>query len=245
MTKINYNYMKILLSKYQKSLFYEIFIKNEYSLLDEIISKSNIIFDVWSNIGLFSLYILSLKYNFLVKLEEDFLIIEDNILNLKDFKVHLFEPSIKTFNLSKEILNNFEENLIFNNIWLSNKSGTFEIIIPEIDCQTSLYESFLTKKSSQKFLAQFIKFQDYIHKNNISQIDLLKLDVEWSEFDILLDLEEKYFRKIKVLFLEYHLLNNNFEEKFPKLLEKLRNYFTNVEVKKWEYSDRIGYIICK
>lgn len=237
--------MKILLSKCQKSLFYEIFIKNEYSLLDEIISKSNIIFDIWSNIGLFSLYVLSLKYNFLVKLEEDFLIIEDNILNLKDFKVHLFEPNIKTFNLSKEILNNFEENLIFNNIWLSNKSGTFEIIIPEIDCQTSLYESFLTKKSSQKILAQFIKFQDYIEKNNISQIDLLKLDVEWAEFDILLDLEEKYFRKTKVLFLEYHLLNNDFEEKFPKLLEKLRKYFTNVEVRKWEYSYRIGYIVCK
>lgn len=92
--------------------------------------------------------------------------------------------------------------------------GDYELTLPEIDCQASFFESFLTKKNTCKLQVSCINLRDYFHKNAIERIDLLKMDIEGAEFEVLLDFTQEDFKKIKVLFLEYHLVKPDFEEKF-------------------------------
>lgn len=237
--------MQIQLSKYQKSLFYEIFISKEYEILDKIIKNSSTIFDIGSNIWLFSLYALSKKYDFEIKLNWDFLFIPDEISIKNDIIIHLFEPNSDIFELQKRVLLKFWAVTRENNFWLVLIPGAYEFIVPEIDCQGSLYDSFLTKKKWSKIKVELRNLWDYMDENNIEAIDLMKMDIEWAEFEVLLGLEEKYFKKIKVLFFEYHIVSDDFEKKFEILQDKLQRMYMSVEVMKWKYSEKIGYVICK
>lgn len=237
--------MNIHLSKYQKSLFYEIFINKEYNKLDHIICNSSIIFDIGSNIWLFSLYVLSKRYTFWVKIEWDFLVIPEDISLKNDLKIHLFEPNHDIFVLSESVLSIFYSLTYQNNFWLAFIPGEYEFIIPEIDCQGSLYESFLTNKKGNKIKVLLKNLWEYVDEYDIKTIDLLKMDIEWAEFEVLLSLEEKYFKRIKVLFFEYHLLSPEFENQFEVLLKKLKWIYQDVEVIKGKYTEKIWYIICK
>lgn len=208
-------------NKYEKALYYEIFKNKEYSILDEVIKNWWIIFDVWWHIWLFSLYSLSLN---------------------SSLTIHYFEPVKEYFNKAKNILEDFEQNIIFNNYGILDKSWESEILINnKISSQTSIYKSFLNKNwAKQKVIFQNI--WDYIQKNNIESIDLLKMDIEWAEFDVLLNLDENIFPKIKVLFLEYHILNIDFESKYNCLLNKIKTLYQDVNIIKSIHSNKLWYI---
>lgn len=208
-------------NKYEKALYYEIFKNKEYSILDEVIKNWWIIFDIWWHIWLFSLYSLSLN---------------------PGLTIHYFEPVKEYFNKAKNILEDFEQNIIFNNYGILDKSWDFDMFINEkISSQSSLYFSFLNKKSVKNTFS-FIQLWDYLKLSNIESIDLLKMDIEWAEFDVLLNLDKKIFTKIKVLFLEYHILNTDFENKYNCFLNKIKILYQDVNIIKSIHSNKLWYI---
>jgi FkbM family methyltransferase len=158
--------------------------------------------------------------------------------------LHLFEPNQEAFSLSKEILEPYQRFLTQNETGILGQETRKELLIPEIDAQTSIYASFLTKKIVSSKWADFTTLPAYLWKNNIGQIDVMKVDVEGSEFEIFSSLEPEIFQKIHVLFLEYHLLNEEFERAFPKLVENLQKHFKTVTIIEGKYTKKIGYILC-
>lgn len=159
--------------------------------------------------------------------------------------IHLFEPNEETYSLSKKILEPYEKYVMINQTGILGQETKKELIIPEIDAQTSIYSSFLTKKTIDSKWAKFTTLSAYLWEKGIKQIDVMKVDVEGSEFDIFLSLGQEVFQKIHVLFLEYHLLNQEFEELFPKLVENLQKHFKAVTIIEGKYTLKIGYILCK
>lgn len=232
------------LDKYEKALFYEIFNKNEYGVLDNFIETSEVIFDLWWHTGLFSLYILCYKYWILANISDNAIYI-DPISVSKKFKIHYFEPAETFYRKAKELLfDNFGDNIIFNNFWVDKESSKKILKINEkISSQSSLYPSFLNKGWKDKE-CNFINLNEYIKDNEITRIDILKMDIEWSEFDVLLNLKTENFRKIRILFLEYHILNNDMKNNFPILKKRLATFYRNIKIYSSEYNDNIWYIFC-
>jgi len=61
---------------------------------------------------------------------------------------------------------------------------------------------------------------EIIHEYDIQQIDILKIDVEKSELDVLLGVDEQDWSKIKQVLVEVHDLDNRVE----KITDLLKTY---------------------
>ncbi|EKE26694.1 MAG: hypothetical protein ACD_4C00190G0003 [uncultured bacterium (gcode 4)] len=237
-----------MFKKYERALAFEIFILREYRIIDEIILNSKTILDIGWHFWFFSLYVLLIKswfYNSdeLINLDNPEEFVDISTLN-DDFCVHFFEPVKEYFLNAKSLLSKFWSNIIFNNYWILNISGDYEIQKPKISSQSSIYNSFLNKDWIKE-LSKFIRLDEYIENNNIQQIDLLKMDIEWAEFDVLLELNDNLFSKIKVIFIEYHILDETFERKFDELMGKLSKIYNNIKVIQSKYNKDLGYILFK
>ncbi len=215
-------------NKYELALHYEIFKSWEYSFLFEKIKNSKIIFDIWSHIWFFSLYCLNINSN---------------------LQIHSFEASKINFIKSKKVLQNYKNNIVFNNVFADYKNWNKKIYInEEKSMQTSLYtNTFLNNsKKIQNIksinLINYIKFKNLDYKNSI---DIIKIDIEWFEFDLLLNIDEKLFIYTKNLIFEYHISFTENKEKLYLILEKLKKYYKTIKTIKSKYNDKIGIVYCK
>lgn len=232
------------LDKYDQALFYEIFNKREYWILDDIIKQSNTILDIWWHIWLFSLYSLSLKFWVNPAIDNWGLIIDFTKTLDKDFQIYYFEPVKNYFNKAEIILKDFKENVIFNNFGFSDVAWVEKMYSSNISSQTSLFDSFLTWWGKIIENCEFHSLNELIFENKFSEIDIMKIDVEWKEFDILLWLDENYFKIIKNIFIEYHILDSEFENKYLQLVDKLKKNYSRVDIIESQYSSKIWYIFC-
>ena len=234
--------MPINLGKYEKALFYEIFIKNEYSILDDAIKSSNVIFDIGGHIWLFSLYVLSKKCHLEAEVIGDNLDISQSpITENTDLKVYFFEPVQKNFNKASEILSQFPS-LVLNDSWISHTTWPANLFKDKISTQSSIYKSFLNKWAETE-KCSFIRLDEYLNDNGIESVDLMKMDIEWAEFDVLLNLPDETFSRIKMLFLEFHILDDDLKIKYNELLTKLKKHYIYIWVAESEHDSRVGYIL--
>lgn len=194
--------------KYEKALEYEIFVKEEYGFAKEKIQKAGCIFDIWWHIWLFSQRCRSLNQN---------------------AKIHYFEPVGKFFYKAKINLWN-DRNTVLNNYWIGSKSGSWKLLLnEEKTMQSSKYSSFLNPAWTE-VLVNFITLRDYLQKNSIDKIDVLKMDIEWMEFEVLSSLWEFEWEKIENMIMEVHLLNEEMKSDWNQIFLKIKNIFWNVEI---------------
>jgi len=132
-------------------------------------SKEIIIFDVGANIGTYSKSILQ-------------------VFNIMDIKLYCFEPSLKTFEVLQKNLPT-HSNICLNNFGLSDIEQQKEIFQDkELSGITSLYNRRLNhlginfNKTEQSL---FKTLEQYCCKNEINNINFLKLDVEGHELNVL------------------------------------------------------------
>jgi len=144
----------------------------EIALIKALKRLANInycIFDVGANIGQFA-----------------FLLLEN--LGKNDFAIHCFEPSSFTF---QRLQNNFKNNkhIRLNNFGLGKEPGELTLYYDEPGSGLAS----LTRRKLDHCCLDFDKSEvvmidtvdNYCSQHNISQIDLLKIDVEGHEFDVL------------------------------------------------------------
>lgn len=199
---------KIRQLKYEKALEYEIFHKREYGFMEDKIRTANCIFDVWWHIWLFSQ--------------------RCRLLN-KNAKIHYFEPVKQFYNRAKIKLGD-DENIILNNYWIGEKSGSWTILLnEEKTMQSSKYSSFLNTKG-REVKSEFITLEKYLKENSIIKIDVLKMDIEWMEFEVLSSRWDYEWEKIDNIVVEIHLLNEKFKSEWNQIFLKIKWIFWNIKI---------------
>lgn len=144
----------------------EIFIKDEYK--KDFKFNPHIIFDLGSNIGLSVIY-FKLKY--------------------PDAKIYAFEPDPNIFERLKKNTQQFNDVFCFN-LAVSGKSGKEKFYIYP---NSSMSSSLLKRLDNESFIEITTKsLDDVMDEENVQKIDLIKFDIEGSEYEVF-----KAFRNIK------------------------------------------------
>lgn len=213
----------IQMEKYNQALRYEIFNSWEYWFLDDIIKKSKIVFDVWWHLGYFTEYCLSLNQELLI---------------------HFFEPVKEFIDEAKNRIRH--KNISWNNSAIMNKHWFHHFFInPEKTMQSSIFNGTFLNPEWTKTKIIIEKLDDYIDNRKFNTIHLVKMDIEWSEFDVIQSIWTKHFHMIENLCIEYHILDRDFEKKFDLMVDKLRKIYKNLDVMPSKYTDKVWYIFAR
>ena len=203
--------------KYEKALEYEIFEKGEYNFAKDKIQNAKCIFDIWWHIWLFSKWCKDIGSN---------------------AEIHYFEPIWQFFNKAKSTLWN-NKNIILNNVWIGSKTKNWIILLnEEKTMQSSKYCSFLNPKWTET-IVNFITLKDYLISSNTDEIDVLKMDIEWMEFEVLPSRWEFEWNKIQNLIIEIHLLNGEMESTWDEIFSKIKDIFSATKIIDWWYHKEI------
>ena len=203
--------------KYEKALEYEIFVKEEYGFAKEKIQDAECIFDIWWHKWLFSKRCKTINPN---------------------VEVHYFEPVEEFYDEAKETLWSYK-NIILNNYWISSKMERWTILLNnEKTMQSGRYSSFLNQNWTE-IKAEFITLKDYLNQNNIDKINILKMDIEWMEFEVLSSRTDFERWKIENLIVEIHLLNEKMRFEWDQIFIKIKNIFWKFEIINSGYRDEI------
>ena len=202
--------------KYEKALEYEIFTKEEYGFAKEKIKKAQCIFDIWWHKWYFSK--------------------RCRLLN-STAKIHYFEPIGEFYEQAKTNLIN--DNIILNNYWIAPQWGEWEMLLnQEKTMQSSKYSSFLNPEWTE-VVVNFISLKEYLEQKNIDKINVLKMDIEWMEFEVFNSRWNFEWWKIKNLIAEIHLLNEKMESNRNLILPKLKWIFKHIEIINQPYCNKV------
>ena len=202
--------------KYQKALEYEIFVKEEYWFAKEKIKQANCIFDIWGHVGYFSKWVRSLNTH---------------------TKIHYFEPFDELYLEAKENIW-WDVDIVLNNFWIAWKTGDWELFFNDKKTmQSSKFISFLNPWGASRSV-NFLSLSEYIEKQKITSIDVLKMDIEGMEFEVL-DSFKNEWSIIHSMIIEIHLLNEELKSRWNLINQKLKDNFSFVEIKPSWYSENI------
>lgn len=105
---------------------------------------------------------------------------------------------------------------------IAHESGTRIFFIPEDRCGTLHLPPEIP---SQKIEVQAYSFKDFLRKNNINHIDLLKIDIEGEEIPLLEGLTKEDFFSIAQCTVEFHdFLYPELKPMVEKIKEKIGSF---------------------
>ncbi|MDO9578419.1 MAG: FkbM family methyltransferase [Candidatus Cloacimonadales bacterium] len=179
--------------------------KNLTILFQKIIRSDDIIFDVGANIGWYT-----------------------TLFAGKGKECHAFEPNPKIFDrlINNCKLNNVDEKCRFNNVAVGNKDGIVSFYsFKELDHGLSSLSDF-NRNDKEEIKVPITTLSTYIKKNCIKKVDLIKIDVEGSEYDILTGIEDLLKKGFSPIFI--FELNNETSKAFnyspSDILVRLKQY---------------------
>jgi FkbM family methyltransferase len=105
-------------------------------------------------------------------------------------KIHSFEPHVEVFDQMVKTLKDESANFVFNNAGISDVSGNLAFYKNNKSVTSSFLEPndfHLSNMAGkyQKIDVPILSIQEYCTKNNISEIEILKLDIEGFELKAL------------------------------------------------------------
>lgn len=158
---------------------------------------------------------------------------------LKRGKIYAIEPCKESFEyLLKNVALNKFSNISSSNLALTDFKGTTKLYY---DINSGNWGHSIVKKfSEQGEEVQTDTLTNFMQDNNILQCDYMKLNCEGAEFKIILSTPKEILRRVKLMFILYHLdLVENYSEKdLMKYLHKC-GFSTTIRNK----SDTRGWII--
>ena len=205
--------------------------KDSLLLWSKLCAKSDVVFDIGANTGVYSLIAKSVNVN---------------------SSVYAFDPVQRVYDrLSENIsLNNF--NIQSNQLALSNKTG--EAIVYDIDAEHTYavtvnknLHSVTDKVNEVKI--KTLRLDEFIEQNNINKIDIMKIDVETHEPEVLEGMG-KYLTIFKPTLL-IEILNDNIANQIQSLIEDIDYIYFNLnekgdikQVNNLSKSDFHNFLIC-
>ena len=156
----------------------EIILGKTYSIVNNL--KPEVIIDVGAHIGAASFFFAK---------------------SYPKSQIFSFEPTTMNFSLLQKNMKYFPNVKIFHKgIYEENKKQ--KIYINTTNPGTnSIHEKW--RKFDNYEYADFINLKDFLKKNNIKHIDILKIDTEGCEINIIQSIKS-FITKISVIYLEYH-----------------------------------------
>ena len=167
-----------------------VFIKKDYGDVDD----NSVVIDIGANIGVYSIFAAQSK----------------NII------VYAYEPMPDNYNLLRENirLNKLDKNIFPFNLAIGARKEKRKLYIGDSPFHSfypisespfnALYGDYSQEKSQKYIEIDSMPLKEIFDKNKINQCDILKMDCEGAEFEILYNLPDEYFKKIKEIRLEYH-----------------------------------------
>ena len=136
-----------------------------------------------------------------------------------------FEP-VKEFCdclLESIYLNHLEDIVKVFNFALGDKNSKEDLYLA--GSGSSLNKDFINKPNLSKRRIEIKKLDDIVQDKNLEKPDFIKIDVEGSEYNVLLGGEKTIRESLPILFIEIvYSLNNGFVNKnYKKTLEYIRN----------------------
>jgi FkbM family methyltransferase len=135
-----------------------------------ILKSGDTVFDIGANMGYYSTF-----FSRLVR---------------KEGRVFAFEPVPSTYQiLQNNVIQEFyQSNITLHNLGLGNQIGQVDIYIPDqVSGQASLRKQDTGLWASAKEVISYNitidRLDDFIERNNISNIDFIKIDIEGAELD--------------------------------------------------------------
>lgn len=160
---------------------WEVFKNKEYETETLQIAESDIIVDIGAHIGLYTCYAAKKASKGLV---------------------YAYEPNPENFKILKE---NIKLNKLTNihpfNLAIADKKGDIDL---NLSSTNSGGHSIFTVDSKKSIKVNAMSLQDVFTENNLTRINLLKIDTEGSEYRIILSTHNKIFAKIDKIAIEYH-----------------------------------------
>lgn len=139
-------------------------------------------------------------------------------------KVYSFEPSREMSDIGqKNIQLNSAENIIWNNLGVSNESG--ELVLNEFGIEAGGHNSFIPQYNDALISQRKVKvvtIDEYCCENNITNIDLMKIDVEGFEPYVIAGAKNMISKKaIRCIIFEISPLLNKEKNDYYEMLECL------------------------
>lgn len=120
-----------------------------------------------------------------------------DIYNKYKSNIYIFEPVQKFYKQIKEIFESIEKIKVYN-FGLGGQNANQKIFFEED-------ASSIFNNNDEYFNIEIVDINEFIKNNNIVNIDLLKLNIEGSEYDVLDSLIKKNnLSKIKNLQIQFH-----------------------------------------
>ena len=202
--------------KYNKGKPKNLIGKYELVLLNK---KDPIAIDIGSAIGAFPL-----KYN---KIFKKIFCIDASYKNIK-----LLNKNLEQYNINNVYSFNFAASNNTGKILkiINNKNGVYNNVVKDSNTVTKKSNTFENKEYHNTFT---ISFKDLLKFLNINRIDFLKLDIESSEYDFLINEDISI---IDILAIEIHFIDSNQSKKLKeKILLNFNEYSMNNNGSHHEY----------
>jgi FkbM family methyltransferase len=169
----------------------------EHTFLDELLNDEIVIVDLGSCRG-------------------EFVDEMDRLFKVK--KAILVEANPTNF----KTLKNKENYILYNKAISDTSNQTIEFY----EDVNSPYNGskFFNYFNGVKHKIQTISLEDIIEENNISYIDILKVDIEGSEYDIMPNISDDTYSKIKQITIEFHdFIDVELKTKTENIINKLES----------------------
>ena len=157
--------------QYRQLVKHGIYEKETTEYFLENVSRGDVVLDIGANIGYFTLLFASLVG--------------------KEGKVFSFEPEPSNFKiLKKNVKTNDFQNVVFENVAVSDSMGTIELYLSEKAAgQHRIYKS--KDVTENHIQVKAIRLDDFFNDNNLlEKISFIKIDAEGSEFGALKGMEK-------------------------------------------------------
>jgi len=159
-------------------IFQEMFIRGEYDFPE--LAQAETVFDIGANIGLFSCF-TSLKN--------------------PRAKIHSFEPDLGNYRVLEKNLDQLDASVELNHSAVASNAGELEFFSAEFGGWSSAF-GVLGAEDAKSYKVPAIVLSEYISQHSIERIDFMKVDVEGSEYDILIGDDQLWETEIKCLVVE-------------------------------------------
>lgn len=175
-------------------IFKEIFVEDFYNIKEVLkkVPQKPLIIDIGANIGLFEVLMLSKRPEANILAYEPF---EDNVQLLKNMMDDnpMYSDKVKVF--QKAVTDKENEEI---NLYVKHSEGQSSI--------ASIYEDFDPRNKNVTSVTT-TTLPAIMRENEIEALDILKMDCEGAEYPILYSTSKSILKKIKLILIEVHDLD--------------------------------------